>query len=60
MLFRFVIMRINTGAKVLIASGAGAMETTEDTLAGGAKGLLRKPFKMDEMLSAVRHVLDSE
>jgi len=55
-----VIMRINPRAKVLIASGAGAMETTEDALAGGAKGLLRKPFKMDEMLSAVRHVLDSE
>ncbi len=55
-----VILRINPKAKVLIASGAGAMETTKDALAGGAKGLLRKPFKMDEILSAVRHVLDSE
>jgi len=53
-------MRINPKTKVLIASGAGAIETTEDALAAGAKGLIRKPFKMDEMLSAVRRVLDSE
>jgi DNA-binding NarL/FixJ family response regulator len=53
-------MRISPRVKVLIASVAAAIETTEDALASGAKGLLRKPFKMDEMLRAVSHVLDSE
>ncbi len=54
------ILRIDPKAKVLIASGAGAMETTEDALAGGAKGFVRKPFKIEEMLGAIRRVLDSD
>jgi len=53
-------MRINPRAKVLIAGGAGAMETTEDALAAGAKGFVRKPFKIEEMLSAIRRTQDSE
>ena len=52
-------MRINPRAKVLIAGGAGAMETTEDALAAGAKGFVRKPFKIEEMLSAIRRTQDS-
>ena len=54
------ILRINPKANVLIASGAGAMGTTEDALAAGAKGFVRKPFKIEEMLGAIRRVLDSD
>ena len=54
------ILGTNQQAKVLIASGAGGLGTTEDAIAAGAKGFIRKPFRIEEMLSTVRRILDSD
>ncbi len=53
------ILRIDPQAKVVIASGAGGLGTMEEALAAGARGFIRKPFRIDEMLGTVRRILDS-
>ena len=54
------ILGSNPRAKVLIASGAGGLGTTEEAIAAGARGFIRKPFRIDEMLGAVRRILDAD
>ena len=53
------ILETNPQEKVLIASGAGGLETTEEVIDRRARGFIRKPFGMDELLSTVRRILDS-
>jgi two-component system, cell cycle sensor histidine kinase and response regulator CckA len=54
------ILKINPRAKVLIASGYAAEASAEETRKGGAKGFLRKPYSLQQMLLEVRRVLDEE
>jgi PAS domain S-box-containing protein len=54
------ILAINPDAKILISSGAAVEGKKKETVESGAKGFVNKPFRLREMLKAVRHVLDSE
>jgi two-component system, cell cycle sensor histidine kinase and response regulator CckA len=54
------LLKINPKLKVLIASGYSADVSTEESLASGARGFVRKPYNMKQLLSAVRHTLDME
>jgi two-component system, cell cycle sensor histidine kinase and response regulator CckA len=52
------LLRIDPEVNVLIASGFVATEQTRKTIETKAKGFVRKPFNMEQMLKAVREVLD--
>ena len=54
------LLKINPKLKVLIASGYSADVSTEESLASDARGFVRKPYNMKQLLSAVRHTLDME
>ncbi len=54
------ILRIDPGARVLVASGYSPDGTTSDTLAGGAKGFVGKPYNLRELLKTVHSVLNGE
>jgi two-component system cell cycle sensor histidine kinase/response regulator CckA len=54
------ILRIDPGARVLVASGYSRDGTTVDTLAGGAKGFVGKPYNLRELLKTVHSVLNGE
>ena len=53
------ILAINPNAKSLIASGAAVEGKRKETLESGARGFVNKPFRLGDMLKAVREVLDS-
>ncbi len=53
-------LKIDPGAKVLIASGYSAKGRTEDLIQAGAKGFIGKPFTKNAMLKAIRRVLDEK
>lgn len=52
------ILKIDQGAKVLIASGFAANGQTTEALETGARGFVGKPYDVRKMLGAVRDVLD--
>ncbi len=52
------IVKINPGARVIIASGYSADGNIKGLLASGAKGFINKPFNVREMLVKVREALD--
>jgi two-component system, cell cycle sensor histidine kinase and response regulator CckA len=54
------ILKINPGAKALIASGYSASAQAGDVLSKGAAGFIGKPFQVHELLARVREVLDKE
>ncbi len=54
------LLKINPKQKILIASGHSSDVSTKESLATGAKGFVRKPYNMKELLRAVRHTLDME
>jgi PAS domain S-box-containing protein len=53
------LLRIDPGAKVLIASGYWAHDQSGDIQESGAAGFMGKPFQAHELLSGIRKVLDS-
>jgi two-component system, cell cycle sensor histidine kinase and response regulator CckA len=53
------ILKMNPRMKVLIASGRSSGGTEQDAMEIGAKGFVRKPFDMKQLLQAVRDVLDA-
>ena len=53
------ILKINPNAKVIIASGYTVDGNAKSLMASGAKGFIKKPFNIREMLIAVREVLDA-
>lgn len=53
-----LILEMDPQAKVLISSGLSMDNETRDYLGSAAKGTVAKPFKIREMLQAVRSVLD--
>jgi two-component system, cell cycle sensor histidine kinase and response regulator CckA len=52
------ILRIDPGAKVLIASGYSPDGGEKKTLEGGAKGFVGKPYILKDLLKKVREVLE--
>ena len=54
------ILKINPLQKVVIATGYSATGSTKEILEKGAKGFMNKPFRMEQMLTVIREVLDQE
>jgi len=54
------LLKINPSAKVIIASGYSANGPAKKAVKSGAKGFIRKPFDIRQMLDVVRQVLDAE
>jgi two-component system, cell cycle sensor histidine kinase and response regulator CckA len=54
------ILKIDKGAKVLIASGFSPDVAPREILEIGTKGFIGKPFKFKELLKTVRTILDSD
>ncbi|HDM76625.1 MAG TPA: response regulator [Deltaproteobacteria bacterium] len=52
------LLEINPEAKVLVTSGYTMEESIRTILDRGARGILRKPFEIEQMLRAIRSVLD--
>jgi CheY-like chemotaxis protein len=54
------LLKINPSAKILIASGHPLRPSNGENWAHRAKGLVSKPYKVNHLLGAVRHALDSD
>ncbi|NIQ91779.1 MAG: response regulator, partial [Deltaproteobacteria bacterium] len=54
------LRKLNPAAKVIICSGYGARENGLQKLMASGVNLVHKPFKPEELVSAVRQVLDGE
>ncbi len=54
------LMRIDPHVRVLVASGYSSDGPLGDTFGGGARGFVSKPFRINDLLKAVRKALDSE
>jgi PAS domain S-box-containing protein len=52
------ILEINPRAKVMIASGYAPDGTSDNPVEKGAKALVPKPFNINQLLQAIRKVLD--
>lgn len=52
------LLKIDPGVAVLVASGYSAEAPVKETIQMGAKGFVRKPFRVKELLRDVRRVLD--
>ncbi|MBI5570415.1 MAG: PAS domain S-box protein [Desulfomonile tiedjei] len=52
------LLKIDPQVRVLVTSGYSADAPVKDCLEAGAKGFVRKPFRMKELLRQVRRVLD--
>jgi PAS domain S-box-containing protein len=53
------LLQLDSGVKVLIASGYSPDGPTRETLKAGAQGFVGKPFEVKELLTAVRQALDA-
>lgn len=54
------LLAMDPDTKVVIASGYSVNGPTKATLEAGAKGFIKKPFDLKQMLKVVRKVLDQE
>ena len=54
------ILRVNPRAKVVVASGYSINGSPQDVLDAGARGYIRKPYDLREMLNAIRKLLDDK
>ncbi|MFH1134636.1 MAG: PAS domain S-box protein [Pseudomonadota bacterium] len=52
------LMEIKGDALVLVASGYSPQEITAETKGWGARGFIRKPFKLSELSTSIRAALD--
>jgi DNA-binding NtrC family response regulator len=52
------LLRMNPLVNVVIASGYSINEPMREALDEGAKGFIRKPYELRQMLKTVREVLD--
>ncbi len=55
-----VLMETHPGAKVILCSGSELSAETKALLQAGAKAFLRKPYRLDNVASVVREVLDKK
>jgi len=54
------ILEFDPRAKIIIASGYSADTKAEESLAGGARGFVPKPYRLRDLAKAVRSVLDED
>jgi DNA-binding NtrC family response regulator len=54
------LLEIDPKLKVIIATGYSTDQIKETASGNGAKGYLRKPFQLAQMLNTVREVLDRD
>ncbi|MBU0515679.1 MAG: PAS domain S-box protein [Proteobacteria bacterium] len=52
------ILSLRPEAEVLLSSGFSGGQRVDEMLAAGAKGLLRKPYRMTDLAAKVRELLD--
>jgi DNA-binding NarL/FixJ family response regulator len=52
------LLKINPQVKVLISSGYSADASLRETIEAGARGFVKKPFRVNDLLRDVRRVLD--
>jgi CheY-like chemotaxis protein len=52
------LLAMDSGVKVLISSGFSSGGTTREVVDAGAKGLIRKPYTVNQLLRVVRATLD--
>jgi two-component system cell cycle sensor histidine kinase/response regulator CckA len=52
------LVEMDPRARVIISSGYSMDEQTKEVVESGARGFVRKPFQLEQMLHAVREVLD--
>ena len=52
------LRRLDPGVKVLVASGYASQATEAECRRAGAAGFIKKPYRRQEMLEAIRRVLD--
>ena len=54
------LLKINSKAKILIASGHSGKESNNTKIEAKAKGFVSKPYKINEISQAIRQIIDSE
>ena len=54
------VLRIDPKAKVIIASGYSESGSAKGVMEAGAKGYIRKPYNMRQLLTTIREVLDKD
>ena len=54
-----ILLEINPGIKVIIASGYSASDHVKNALDSGAAGFIAKPYQLSDMLKRIREVLDA-
>ncbi|MBW1911248.1 MAG: response regulator [Deltaproteobacteria bacterium] len=54
------LIEINPLVKVIIASGYATSGSEKEIIEAKAKGFIRKPYNVREMLNLVREVLDGD
>lgn len=52
------LLKINPGARVMITSGKSDNGSLKNIVESGAKGYIEKPYKIEQLLNAIRDVLD--
>lgn len=52
------LLKINPDARALITSGNSDNGFLKNVVESGAKGYIEKPYKIEQMLNAIRDVLD--
>jgi DNA-binding NtrC family response regulator len=54
------LIKINPLVKVIVASGYSISRSEKEIIDAKAKGFIRKPYNVREMLNLVREVLDRD
>ncbi len=52
------LLKMDSTARILIASGYGPVGQAQEALKSGARGFICKPYRIEDMLSAIRKVVD--
>jgi DNA-binding NtrC family response regulator len=52
------LLRLNPALKIIIASGYSETEHSAAAIRAGAKGFIKKPYRLAHMLHQVRDILD--
>jgi PAS domain S-box-containing protein len=52
------LLKMDSTVRILIASGYGPVGQAQEALKSGARGFISKPYRIEDMLSAIRKVVD--